>query len=228
MHGKITIGIVLLSLILILTACSGTSSPAASAAAANIPVNQTPASQTDPAPVTLTPVSQPVPVAAVSNKPSGPIKATEIVPTVANDTVTIPVSAVQKDWNVHFSVDIPGAKESFMAYNLDGQTYVRASICPPCRGKTYTLSGSTLVCDVCATTFNAQTGSGHRRRLCQLPQGLGPLPGQQRQYRHESERPGTGLSKYIEAWTALIRNSPIIDRAAVLKRRPFFVPGTAF
>ncbi len=160
MHGKITIGIVLLSLVLILTACSGTSSPAASAAAANIPVNQTPASQTDPAPVTLTPVSQPVPVAAVSNKPSGPVKATEIVPTVANDTVTIPVSAVQKDWNVHFSVDIQGAKESFMAYNLDGQTYVRASICPPCRGKTYTLSGSTLVCDVCATTFNAQTGIG--------------------------------------------------------------------
>jgi nitrite reductase/ring-hydroxylating ferredoxin subunit len=79
---------------------------------------------------------------------------------VANDTVTIPVSAVQKDWNVHFAVNTPGGLQSFMAYNLDGQTYVRASICPPCRGKTYTLSGDTLVCDVCATTFNATTGVG--------------------------------------------------------------------
>lgn len=48
----------------------------------------------------------------------------------------------------------------FMAYVLDNVIYIRASSCPPCRGKTYTLDGNTLVCDVCATTFNAKTGIG--------------------------------------------------------------------
>lgn len=48
----------------------------------------------------------------------------------------------------------------FMAYVLDNVVYVRASVCPPCRGKTYSLDGSKLVCDVCATTFNASTGIG--------------------------------------------------------------------
>lgn len=154
MHGKITIGIVLLSLTLIATACAGSSSPVAPQPAQD-PVNLTPVSQTSPA----APAAA-ASVASVSPKPSGPIKATEIVPTVANDTVTIPLSAVQKDWNVHFPVDVPAGKQSFMAYNLGDQLYVRASICPPCRGKTYSLDGNTLVCDTCATTFNAQTGIG--------------------------------------------------------------------
>jgi nitrite reductase/ring-hydroxylating ferredoxin subunit len=127
---------------MILAACSGASSQAASA------------------PVNTTPVSQTAPTAATVSKPSGPIRATEVVPDVANDTVTIPVSAVQQDWNVHFLVDVPGGKQSFMAYTLGDQIYVRASICPPCRGKTYSLDGNTLVCDTCATTFNAQTGIG--------------------------------------------------------------------
>jgi nitrite reductase/ring-hydroxylating ferredoxin subunit len=48
----------------------------------------------------------------------------------------------------------------FMAYVLGDTIYVRASICPPCRGKTYSLDGSTLVCDTCATTFDAKTGKG--------------------------------------------------------------------
>jgi nitrite reductase/ring-hydroxylating ferredoxin subunit len=123
-------------------------------------VNLSQVSQSSQASVNLTPVSQTASSAAASSKPSGPIKATEIVPTTANGTVAIPVSAVQKDWNVHFVVNTPGGLQSFMAYNLDGQTYVRASICVPCRGKTFTLSSSTLVCDVCGTTFNANTGIG--------------------------------------------------------------------
>ncbi|MGA9047434.1 MAG: Fe-S-containing protein [Dehalococcoidia bacterium] len=156
MRGKIIVAMVLLALTLILSACSGSATPAASAPADN-PVNLTPTSQ---APVNLTPVSQTANTAAAPNKPSGPIDATEIVPTVANGIVTIPVSAVQKDWNVHFVVNTPGGLQSFMAYNLDGQTYVRASICVPCRGKLFTLSGNTLVCDICGTTFNANTGVG--------------------------------------------------------------------
>jgi uncharacterized Zn ribbon protein len=48
----------------------------------------------------------------------------------------------------------------FMAYVLNDKIQVRASTCPPCRGKTYTLDGNTLVCDVCATTFKADMGIG--------------------------------------------------------------------
>ncbi len=47
-----------------------------------------------------------------------------------------------------------------MAYVLNDEIYVRASSCPPCRGKTYSLDGNTLVCDTCGTTFNAKTGIG--------------------------------------------------------------------
>jgi hypothetical protein len=48
----------------------------------------------------------------------------------------------------------------FMAYVLNDDIVVRASVCPPCRGKTYSLNGTTLICDVCATTFDAKTGIG--------------------------------------------------------------------
>ena len=159
MRGKIIAGIVLVSLIFILSACSESAYPVAPAQASD-PVNPTTTAQ---APVNLTPVSQTtaaVPVAATANKPSGPIRATPIVATVTDDTVTIPVSSVQKYWNVHFFVNGQAGQQSFMAYILNDQIYVRASVCPPCRGKTYALDGNTLVCDVCATTFNAQTGIG--------------------------------------------------------------------
>jgi hypothetical protein len=43
---------------------------------------------------------------------------------------------------------------------LNNDVYVRASVCPPCRGKTYTLNGDILVCDTCGTTFNAKNGMG--------------------------------------------------------------------
>ncbi len=161
MKGQITVGIFLLSMLLALAACSGSPAPAASAA-----VELTPASQSSSEAVNLMPVSQQgpavsaSPVSSTTPQPSGPIKVTELAPTVSGDTVTIPVSAVQKDWNVHFYVDTPQGRQGFMAYNLDNQIYVRASICPPCRGKTYSLDGSTLVCDTCATTFSAKTGIG--------------------------------------------------------------------
>jgi nitrite reductase/ring-hydroxylating ferredoxin subunit len=93
-------------------------------------------------------------------KPSGPIRATVLTPTVANDNVSIPASVVQNKWNTYFTVNSGGSTMGFMAYVLNNSLFVRGSACPPCRGKTYTLDGNILVCDTCGTTFEAKTGVG--------------------------------------------------------------------
>ncbi len=100
------------------------------------------------------------PASSPAPKPNGPIKAREITPIVSADSVSVPVSTVQSNWNTHFLIDTPTGTMGFMAYVLGDTIYVRASICPPCRGKTYSLDGTTLVCDTCATTFDAKTGKG--------------------------------------------------------------------
>ena len=94
--------------------------------------------------------------------PSGPIEATWIEPQVAGDMVSIPMSEVETNWNVHFEVEVETQDNSmnFMAYVLDGETYVRANVCPPCRSIGFTLDEDILVCDRCATTFEANTGEG--------------------------------------------------------------------
>jgi nitrite reductase/ring-hydroxylating ferredoxin subunit len=161
MNGKMAIVIVLLSLVSILTACAGQATAAVSNQISTPPSVQSASVTGLP---TATPQSNPVPVAApapnLAPKPAGPIKVKEITPTVSVDTVSIPLKEVQENWNTHFLVDAPGGKMGFMAYVLDNVIYVRASICPPCRGKTYTLDGNTLVCDTCGTIFNARTGIG--------------------------------------------------------------------
>ena len=90
----------------------------------------------------------------------GPIEATWIEPEVLGDTVSIPVSEVQKDWNVHFNLKTEDGDMNFMAYVLDGEIYVRANVCPPCHSIGFSLDGDILVCNRCATKFNAQTGEG--------------------------------------------------------------------
>lgn len=49
---------------------------------------------------------------------------------------------------------------TFMAYSLDGGIYVRANVCPPCHSTGFSLDEDILVCDRCATRFEAQTGEG--------------------------------------------------------------------
>ena len=92
--------------------------------------------------------------------PSGPIEATWIDPQVLADTVSIPVSEVENNWYVHFEVETQDGNMNFMAYVLDGEIYVRANVCPPCRSIGFSLDEDILVCDRCATTFEAKTGEG--------------------------------------------------------------------
>src|SRR3972149_2124327 len=103
-------------------------------------------------------VSSIVACSANGTQSSQRIKATWIEPQVVGDTVSIPVSEVEKSWNVHFNLQTQDGDMTFMTYIVDGETYVRANICPPCHSIGFSLQQSTLVCDTCGTVFDAKTG----------------------------------------------------------------------
>ena len=145
-RAVIALGISLLLIpALLLAAC-------ASPTSASIPTNTpTPAE-------TVTPVQTPTPTH--SSKPSGPVDAKWIDAQVNGDTVSIPESEIENDWNTRFEVQGADGDISAMAYVLNGVIYVRADICPPCRSRGFTLNGNILDCDSCHTKFNASTGAG--------------------------------------------------------------------
>jgi len=91
---------------------------------------------------------------------SGPIEGTWIDATFEGDSVAIPLSTVESAVNVHFSVPVADRTLDFMAYVLGGTVQVRANACPPCHSRGFALDGTTLVCDMCATLFDARDGSG--------------------------------------------------------------------
>jgi nitrite reductase/ring-hydroxylating ferredoxin subunit len=155
MLRRIGIGALVVSLVLILAGCAGSTSPPASA----------PTSPPAPVPTSPpAPTPAPTPTPPPNPKPSGPIEATWIEPQLEGDTVSIPVSEIEDNWNTHFKlrteVDGKSVRLNFMAYILDGEIYVRANVCPPCRSVGYALENDILICDTCATTFNAKTGDG--------------------------------------------------------------------
>jgi len=102
------------------------------------------------------------------------IKATWIEPQVAGDTVSIPVSEVENNRNVHFNVKTRDEDMNFMAYVLDGEISVRANVCPPCRSIGFSLEEAVLVCDRCATTFKAKTGEGIEGACVDFPKAAVP------------------------------------------------------
>ena len=93
----------------------------------------------------------------VSNQP---VKATWVEPEIAGDTVTIPVNSLEDNDIIHFKLSGLNGDIAFMAYDIDGQTNIRANLCPPCRSIGFSLDGENLVCDTCRTTFEATTGDG--------------------------------------------------------------------
>lgn len=159
MLKRIMVGALLLTLALVAVACVGSESTPSPAAA--------PPPESSSAPTTL-----PSPTPAPVQKPSGPIKAKWIEPQVDGEAVYIPVSDVEKNWNTHFRLETQGGTMNFMAYLLDGQIYVRANVCPPCRSIGYSLEKDILVCDRCATTFKAKTGDGIQGACVDYPKAL--------------------------------------------------------
>lgn len=145
MLKKLGIGAGLLSFILIFTAC-GDSTPTASPEPTIIP-NKGPAPEVNPQP-----------------RPSGAIEATwiEVAVDTGSQTVSIPTAELEDNWNIHFKLETADGDADFMAYIFEGKAYVRANVCPPCRSVGFALDEDNriLVCDRCATVFDAETGSG--------------------------------------------------------------------
>jgi len=89
-----------------------------------------------------------------------PVRATWLNPRVTDNTVTIPASQVRNAKITHFNLALPKGEIAFMAYEVDRKLQVRADICPPCRSESYSLAKDKLICDTCATVFDARTGAG--------------------------------------------------------------------
>jgi nitrite reductase/ring-hydroxylating ferredoxin subunit len=109
-----------------------------------------------------------------NNQSNGPIKAMWIEPQVVDDTVSILRSEVEDNWNIHFNVNTQGEDMNFMAYVLDGEIYVRANVCPPCRSIGFSLDEAILICDRCATTFESETGEGIQGACVDFPKASVP------------------------------------------------------
>lgn len=94
----------------------------------------------------------------------GPISPTWIgseVLRLEGSSLLIPTAEVASGRMLHFSLSTgQGGKQDFMAYDLNGEMYVRANVCPPCRSVGFALDGDILVCESCSTRFNAGTGAG--------------------------------------------------------------------
>jgi len=102
------------------------------------------------------------------------IKAMWINPQVVGDIISIPVSQTENNKIIHFKFRTQDKDMTFMAYDLSGETYVRASICPPCQSIGFSLEEAILICDRCATTFNAKTGEGIEGACVDFPKASVP------------------------------------------------------
>jgi nitrite reductase/ring-hydroxylating ferredoxin subunit len=166
MLKKLVIIAGLISLTLILTACANSKPTATTPLPASTPeptqpANPEPASTVEPKP-----------------RPSGPIKATWLQAQVDQDgqTVSLPVSELEDNWNIHFKLKTTQGDVNFMAYIFDGEIYVRANVCPPCKSIGFSLDeeAQQLICDRCATLFNASTGVGIKGACVDYPKAAAP------------------------------------------------------
>ena len=65
---------------------------------------------------------------------------------------------------------------TFMAYLFGGEVHVRANVCPPCRSIGYAIDEGEgiLICDRCATLFEADTGEGIKGACVDYPKASVP------------------------------------------------------
>ena len=103
-----------------------------------------------------------------------PVKATWITAPPTADGIFLSANDVKGHPITHFRAG-SSANMSFMAYELDGKTYIRANICPPCRSTGFSLQGDVLVCDTCGTRFSAGTGDGVSGACVDYPKAAAPF-----------------------------------------------------
>ncbi|MFC1938621.1 Fe-S-containing protein [Chloroflexota bacterium] len=175
MLKNIGIGVALVSLVFILAACAGLD-PASEPAPSQEPApNQEPGLAPDPEPASAPnqePVLNPKP------RPQGPIEGTWIEAGVDPDRqlLSLPVSDLENNWNIHFKLKTNKDDITFMAYIFEGELHVRANVCPPCRSIGYALDEGEglLICDMCATLFDAGTGDGIEGACVDYPKASVP------------------------------------------------------
>ncbi len=114
-------------------------------------------------------------ISGCSAQAASKIKATWVSPQVSGETLSIQANDIAKSKIVHFTVKMALGSENFMAYDLGGQTFVRANVCPPCRSIGFSLAGDKLVCDSCGTVFKAQTGDGVSGACVAYPKAAVPF-----------------------------------------------------
>ncbi|TCT16151.1 putative membrane protein DUF2318 [Natranaerovirga pectinivora] len=89
------------------------------------------------------------------------ISMTTIAPTVENGQIKIPLEVVDTNNIVSFELENnENVLVPLMAYiTPTGRLFAGSSMCEPCRGRTFSLAGETLVCDTCRTTYSIENHS---------------------------------------------------------------------
>ncbi len=86
------------------------------------------------------------------------ISMTAVDTTIDGEWLTIPLDAVDQNSIVYFEAENDeGFVVPLMAYvGPSGRIFAGSSMCEPCRGRTFSLAGDTLVCDTCSTTYTLE------------------------------------------------------------------------
>jgi len=80
-------------------------------------------------------------------------------PVIDGGGVSIPLPVATLGDHFHFEVPGPSGPMGFVAYELDGQFHIRASVCPNCGESPVEYGAGELVCSSCGEAFNLSTGA---------------------------------------------------------------------
>lgn len=98
------------------------------------------------------------PVAATRSYIGEFISMTEVEPIIEDGKIKLSFDDVDQASIVYFEAENDeGTVVPLMAYiTPSGRLFAGSSMCEPCRGRTFSLAGETLVCDVCRTTYTIE------------------------------------------------------------------------
>jgi len=86
------------------------------------------------------------------------VSMTAVEATIEGEWLIIPLAVVDEHGIVSFEAENDeGFQVPLMAYvGPSGRIFAGSSMCEPCRGRTFSLAGETLVCDTCRTTYTIE------------------------------------------------------------------------
>ncbi len=156
-HGLFVL--VLLATLPVLAACAAPADPVVARDADSSPAAVLePVAGAELPPAVVTPTEEP----SAREEPAvtAPVIGVPLAAVRDGDVVTVPLAAIEGAANGEFSVTLEDRLLDFVAYLVDGELFVRAAACPPCDSLVYALDGDALICEACATRFDARTGKG--------------------------------------------------------------------